>query len=184
MAHDQLWAPWRMDYIRQVASQDAADADTGSCFLCEAVQVPAQDAEAMRQRLVLLSDDRGMILLNRFPYTNGHLLIAPRQHVGDLTDLSAQQRHDLMDLTVLGQRLLQAACNPQGMNVGVNLGRCAGAGLPGHVHVHIVPRWSGDTNFMQTLGQVRVIPEALEVSYAQLRSVMGGVQGSKFKVQD
>jgi len=158
MTRNNLWAPWRIAYI-QGLSPEEKPTET-DCFLCEAA---ASDTDTDRQdRLVLLHDDRGMLLLNRYPYTNGHLLIAPPQHVGDLSDLSAAQRHGLMDLADLATRLLRRAMNPQGFNIGINLGRCAGAGLPGHVHMHVVPRWSGDINYMDTLGGIRVIPQALE----------------------
>lgn len=169
MQPDNLWAPWRMAYIKQMdpltGEHLSGSPSAGSCFLCEAAEVAVPGDEA-RQRLVLLRDDRGMILLNKFPYTNGHLLVAPGQHVADLTDLSPGDRGGLMELVVVAERLLRSAINPQGLNIGVNLGRCAGAGLPGHLHVHVVPRWGGDTNFMQTVGNVRVIPQALEESYS------------------
>ena len=175
MQHENLWAPWRMAYIQQFdgsgsAAQEPQPRDS-SCFLCQAGKAGAGSGPA-QQPFVLLCDNRGMILLNLYPYTNGHLLVAPKDHQADLTDLSAAQRADLMELTVVAERLLQAAVNPQGINVGVNLGRCAGAGLPGHLHVHVVPRWNGDTNFMQTVGRVRVIPEALEASFDRLREVL------------
>lgn len=111
-------------------------------------------------------------MLNRYPYTNGHLLAAPHEHIGDISDLSPAQRSGLMELSELGGRLLRTAMQPQGLNIGMNLGRCAGAGLPGHAHMHIVPRWNGDVNFMQTIGQVRVIPQALEASYQMLKEAM------------
>jgi ATP adenylyltransferase len=167
MPSNNLWAPWRIDYIQKLQT----GADAAGCFLCQAATVAAGSDEA-RQRLVLVRDDRGMILLNRFPYTNGHLLVAVHEHVGDLSDLSAQQRQGLMDLTCLGERLLKTAMNPQGINVGINLGRCAGAGVPGHLHVHLVPRWNGDTNFMQIVGEVRVIPQALEHSFEHFASTL------------
>ena len=110
-----------------------------------------------------------MIILNRYPYTSGHLLVAPNDHVGDLTDVSTQQRSDLMELTAIAEQTLKLAYNPQGINVGMNLGRCAGAGLPGHLHVHLVPRWNGDTNFMSVVGSVRIMPQALEDSFDALR---------------
>lgn len=154
-------------------SKRASGADEAGrpCFLCEAAKTTPPSEQA-RQRLVLLRDSRGIILLNLYPYTNGHLLIAPNEHVADLVDLSPAQRGNLMELTALGQEVLRTAINPQGFNVGINLGRCAGAGLPGHLHVHIVPRWNGDTNFMQTVGRIRVIPDALENSYARLSEAM------------
>lgn len=160
-----LWAPWRMAYIRSLAPGTQPE-ESGRCFLCaaaEATVTPGSDAA--RERLVLHRDDFGVILLNRFPYTNGHLLIAPLEHIAELSDLTREQRGGLMELTDHACRILRAAVNPQGMNVGVNLGRCAGAGLPGHVHVHVVPRWNGDTNFMAVVGDVRVVPEALDKSY-------------------
>lgn len=176
MADEHLFAPWRMDYIRQLEAEDAATKnDGGGCFLCEAAAIDTAAGDALpllAQRLVLLSDERGMIILNRYPYTSGHLLIAPRGHVGGLTDLSPAQRAGLMELTVLGQQAIEAAYNPQGLNVGMNIGRCAGAGLPGHLHIHVVPRWAGDTNFMSVVGAVRVLPQALEQSHARLREAM------------
>ena len=181
MTHTNLWAPWRMAYIDALvgeAGHDAHDAPgEAGCFLCEAAQAMSRDdavgGDAAGQRLVLMHDARGLVMLNRYPYTNGHLLVAPREHVACLSDLSPQGRADLMELTELADRLLRAAMNPQGMNIGMNLGRCAGAGLPGHLHVHLVPRWNGDTNFMQTVGGVRVIPQALEESFGMLREVLG-----------
>ncbi|MEX0775279.1 MAG: HIT domain-containing protein [Phycisphaeraceae bacterium] len=186
---ENLWAPWRMAYIKQL-DQPAGPHEAGAaraappCFLCQAAkaQLPlpsegegrgeggrSPDAQRM---LVLQSDARGVILLNRYPYTSGHLLIAPAQHVAELADLTPTQRADLMELTTQADGLLRLATNPQGINIGLNLGRCAGAGLPGHLHVHVVPRWNGDTNFLQTVGQVRVIPEALEATYELLTQTL------------
>ena len=139
--------------------------------MCEAAKVPFPGEQA-RNRLVLAREDQGLIMLNLYPYTNGHLLVAPAEHVADLTDLSAQGRGGLMELTALAERLLRTAINPQGINIGINLGRCAGAGLPGHLHVHLVPRWSGDTNFMHTVGHVRVIPESIQASYERLAGAL------------
>lgn len=167
-----LWAPWRMEYIRQLTSDKGkSDSSSSACFLCDACAYSVETAEG-RQRLVLLNDDRGVILLNRYPYTNGHVLVACSEHVGDLTDLSPQQRAGIIELAALAEQTIRTAVNPQGINIGINLGQCAGAGLPGHLHVHVVPRWSGDTNFMQTVGQVRVIPDALEQSYEQLAEAL------------
>ncbi|MCC7407558.1 MAG: HIT domain-containing protein [Phycisphaeraceae bacterium] len=179
MNHGQenLWAPWRMEYVRQLGPHD--DKQGGGCFLCEALAaVEAKEGEraaAMRGHLTLLADARGGIVLNKFPYTTGHLLIAPRQHVADLTDLDPRQRAELMELVVLAEQLVRTAYNPQGLNIGVNIGRCAGAGLPGHIHLHVVPRWSGDSNFMQTIGHVRVIPQALEQSYELLAGTLAAM---------
>lgn len=195
---DQLWAPWRMEYLRQLGdapgtlpgtppaqatSKDkpataAASPATPACFLCEAAQVSrasGRDAD----RLVLLHDERGMILLNKFPYTNGHLLIAPPTHTPDLADLTPTQRAGLIELTVVAEEILRASINPQGFNVGINLGRCAGAGVPGHIHIHVVPRWAGDVNFMSTVGGVRVIPEAITESYRFLVMTLDKLRSAK-----
>lgn len=169
MSHQNLWAPWRLDYLRSLdpAAKRLPASDPPRCFLCDAAAAEAGTPEA-RDRLVLLHDARGVILLNRYPYTNGHLLVAPVEHIGDLTDLDSAQRNGLFDLVALAEELLKTAINPQGINVGINIGRAAGAGVPGHLHAHVVPRWAGDVNFMETVGQVRVIPQALERSYEHL----------------
>jgi ATP adenylyltransferase len=158
-----------LDYLKQLGSKPQQG--ELSCFLCDAASVTTGSDEAAR-RLVLLRDERGVLLLNRYPYTNGHLLVSVADHLGDLTDLSPQQRAGLMELTVVGEQVLRAAINPQGINIGMNIGRCAGAGIPGHLHMHVVPRWGGDVNFMDTVGGVRVIPQALEESYAHLSEVL------------
>ncbi len=173
---DNLWAPWRMQYLKQLDpvegfKQQGAAPGTPACFLCDAATFPA-DSDDARRRLVLLNDERGLIILNRYPYTNGHLLVTPHQHLGDLTDLTAAQRTDFIELTALAEQIVRLAYNPQGMNMGINIGRCAGAGLPGHLHMHILPRWGGDTNFITTIGEVRVIPQALEESFELLREAM------------
>lgn len=166
-----------MEYLKQFADAEKSgkpldeQSDERGCFLCGAATVETGSDDA-RERLVLLRDERGVILLNRYPYTNGHLMVCLADHLAGLNDLSAQQRADLMELTTIGDTLLRTAVNAQGTNIGMNLGRCAGAGVPGHLHMHIVPRWSGDTNFMQAVGGVRVIPEALEESYEHLSATL------------
>lgn len=157
-----------MDYIKGL---DPAAASPAGCFLCDSATLSPSTADATRQ-LVLLCDERGILMLNRFPYTNGHLLAAPREHLADLTDLSPPQRAGLFELVTLGEQLLRNALNPQGINIGINLGRCAGAGLPGHLHAHIVPRWNGDVNFMHVVGGVRIQPQSLEESYAHLAATL------------
>jgi len=111
-----------------------------------------------------------MCILNRFPYTGGHVLIAPYEHIPDLAGLPIATMTELMEMTRDIQLVTQHAINPQGFNIGMNLGRCSGAGLPGHLHIHVVPRWDGDTNFMSSLGNVRVIPEFLEKTYDRFRT--------------
>lgn len=123
--------------------------------------------------MILLTDDRGSLMMNRYPYSNGHLLVSPKKHVADISDLSSVERAGLMELADLGNRLLRKAMHCQGVNMGMNLGRCAGAGVPGHCHMHLVPRWNGDTNFMQACAGARVIPQALEESYEMLLDALG-----------
>ncbi|MFA9477711.1 HIT domain-containing protein [Phycisphaerales bacterium AB-hyl4] len=172
MRNENLWAPWRIDYIRGLS--DAKDADPAAdadCFLCDAA-ADGHDTAALADRLILLRDERGLLMLNRYPYTNGHLLIAPLDHVPELSDMTADQRTGLMELTELATRLLKTVLNPQGVNLGMNLGRCAGAGVPGHAHMHVVPRWNGDVNFMNAVAGVRVIPQDLASAYDDLKTAL------------
>jgi ATP adenylyltransferase len=154
-----LWAPWRIGYITSV------DKKAEGCFLCHDAEPSAQDDE----NLVLWRTERCVAVLNRYPYNNGHLLVAPRRHVGTLDDLEGAEMTELMRLTRDAQRALTLSIQPQGFNVGINFGRCAGAGLPGHLHVHIVPRWNGDTNFVSVCSETKVISQSLEACLAQLR---------------
>ena len=185
MTDDNLWAPWRLSYLKDLVEQEKqGKAPQTGCFLCDAVGLPAFSPSAgdtagdadvrskARSLLVLMKDDRGVLMLNRYPYTNGHLMVAGA-HKAQLSDFTAEERAGLMELTALGEQLLQTAVNCQGINVGINLGKAAGAGVPGHMHIHLVPRWAGDVNFMTTVGQVRVIPQALEESYDHLSDVLG-----------
>ena len=154
-----LWAPWRMKYINGLSNPH-------ECFFCRYIKTPAADAD----NLVLWRSELVLACLNRFPYTNGHLLIAPNAHKSELAELSEAEMLELMQMLAKGQRALGRALNPQGFNVGINLGRCAGAGLPGHLHFHIVPRWEGDTNFMAITGETRVIPQDLSESYQVIKA--------------
>jgi len=172
MTRQNLWAPWRISYVKTLTDQPAeGEAGSPGCFLCDAADAAGSTSDQSADHR-LLCDERGLMMLNRYPYTNGHLLVAPPEHVADLSDLAAQRQAGLMELIDLANRLLQTALNPQGMNIGLNIGRCAGAGLPGHVHFHVVPRWHGDVNFMNVVGGVRVIPQALEESYRILRDTL------------
>ncbi|MBC7785400.1 MAG: HIT domain-containing protein [Burkholderiales bacterium] len=159
-----LHAPWRMDYIR---SLENADQSQGGCFLCQAIASLAVP-EQRRARLVLWDTPHSVVVMNKFPYTNGHVLVAPRSHVGAIEDLAVDQLTDLQSQTVAVVKLLKKVMAPQGFNIGINQGRCAGAGLPGHLHQHIVPRWGGDVNFMSVVGNIRVQPQAMELLYAEL----------------
>ena len=154
----RLWAPWRMEFIR-------APKESG-CFLCRIAAGPEHDAA----NHVVGRRGTALLLLNRFPYNGGHLMAAPRRHVATLAELAADEMKDLMELVCRGQRLLAGVMRPEGFNVGINEGAAAGAGLKDHLHVHVVPRWEGDTNFMPVLGGARVVPEALAETCAALRA--------------
>lgn len=150
-----------MEYIRSLEKPDG-----NVCFICAAAAA-SNDAER-RQRLVLWTTEHSIVLINRYPYTNGHLLIAPKEHKAELEQLSHPELLDLQLQTTEAIKLLKQAISPQGFNIGINLGRCAGAGLPGHVHQHAVPRWAGDTNFMSVVGEIRVVPQAISQLYDEL----------------
>ncbi len=152
----QLWAPWRLEYIQ------SADAQEG-CFLCAAVDA-TDDAEA----LVVHRGERALVVANKFPYSSGHLLVAPHRHGVEFDDLADDEIVEVHRLGAAAIRALRAAMNPDGFNLGWNLGRVAGAGLVDHVHLHVVPRWSGDTNFMPVLADVKVMPEHLQTTREKL----------------
>jgi ATP adenylyltransferase len=164
MSERPLNAPWRMDYIRSL--EKSSDSE---CFLCAAAAATT-DTEK-RDRLVLWSSQHCVVLINRYPYTNGHLLIAPKAHIAELEQLPEDVANDLTKQSTRGLMLLKRAISPQGFNLGINLGRCAGAGLPGHIHQHVVPRWGGDTNFMSVVGEVRVVPQAMSQLYDELLAI-------------
>ena len=168
MSTPALFAPWRMDYIRSLGGKTGSDGkgSDGSCFLCEAA---AADGDAVRRdRHVLWQTEQTVVLLNRYPYANGHLLVAPRRHLADLEELTPAELADVGAQTVEVVRLLKSTVSAQGFNVGINLGRIAGAGVPGHLHQHVVPRWGGDTNFMHVVGEVSVVPEATSRLWTEL----------------
>ena len=142
-----LLTPWRYSYI------STSEPDEG-CFFCAAVADPGDP-----ERLVAFTGRHHMVILNRYPYTNGHLMVAPLEHHGDPEEASAEAASELWSLVLRCKRVLAEAYSPHGFNLGINLGGAAGAGVPGHYHFHIVPRWNGDTNFMTVLGQTRLIPE-------------------------
>ena len=163
---DKLFAPWRMEYIGGV--DDTRD----ECFLCAAAAAEPGSDEA-RRRLMVARSEASVAVLNRFPYNNGHLLVAPADHVANLSDLDDAGLADLMKLAIRMQGLLEEVVHPHGFNMGLNIGRVAGAGLPGHLHFHIVPRWDGDTNFMPVLADEKVIPQHLEDLYEKLTAAGG-----------
>jgi ATP adenylyltransferase len=144
----QLWAPWRLDYIQQAHEQPG-------CVFCRAA---AGDDEEL---LVVRRGERGLVLLNKFPYASGHLMVAPLRHVGEYGELTAEEAAEIHALTVGALAALRAAMAPHGFNVGWNLGQVAGGSIAAHLHQHVVPRWGGDTNFMPVLADVKVMPEHL-----------------------
>ena len=150
---DRLWAPWRLAYV----TTPKAPTEAELCFLC---QGQAEDRD--RENLIVSRHERSVVVLNRFPYNNGHLLIAPKAHKSSPAELTPEEHLELQQLIVAYIARLDALMKPQGWNVGLNLGRVAGAGLPGHLHWHLVPRWNGDTNFMPVLTDTRVIVQSLE----------------------
>lgn len=160
--HDQgtpaLWAPWRMKYL------EGTRAPEPGCFFCSAVA----DPEADRRTYTLIRGRRAFVILNKYPYTNGHLMVAPQGHLGKLEEMDDQTLLELMQLTRDCQVILSEVMRPDGFNIGINVGRAAGAGVPGHLHIHIVPRWAGDANFMTAVAGMRIIPESLEDTHAKL----------------
>lgn len=153
---ERLWAPWRMEYI-------SGSSGDGGCIFCD--YPTCSDPAAS---LILRKDPRTFVIMNRYPYTNGHLMTAPLRHVNRLEQLTPDEMLELMQNTARCTSALTTAIGAQQFNVGINLGKAAGAGIAGHLHIHIVPRWEGDTNFMTVLGDVRVIPESLEATYLKL----------------
>jgi ATP adenylyltransferase len=157
---DKLWAPWRLSYITTPKDKPTTGDE---CFICRAVA--ATTPEEARANLAVYRTDLSVVMLNLYPYNNGHLLVSPRAHKGRLDELTTDE---LLDIQLTIRKLtgaIEKRMKPDGFNVGVNLGRAAGAGVPGHLHWHIVPRWFGDSNFMTTVGDVRVLSQALEALY-------------------
>jgi len=155
---DYLWSPWRYRYVSQVGKSDR-------CILCEkAAAEPSQD----REQLVLLRGQFNFILLNLFPYTTGHAMVAPYAHVANLDELEHRTLAEMMELVQKLQVALRACYNPEGYNLGMNLGKCAGAGVADHLHLHFLPRWTGDSNFMTVISETRVQPEDLLTTYDRL----------------
>lgn len=157
---ERIWSPWRMAYI-QAAKEQGED---GGCIFCD---LPAEGDDV--RTMILARGELAFVIVNSFPYNPGHLMVAPFRHVGAFTSLEAAELADVDALVARSIRALEQEMEPHGYNLGMNLGRVAGAGIPDHVHWHLVPRWNGDTNFMPVVGQARVLPELLEETYARLR---------------
>jgi diadenosine tetraphosphate (Ap4A) HIT family hydrolase len=157
----RLWAGWRSDLVNAPAREEEEGPD--GCVLCRVLASPEQDD-------VLRRGERVAAVLNAFPYTSGHLMVLPTRHVGELEALSPEEAGELWSVVGEAVVALKSAYRPHGVNVGANLGKAAGAGVPGHLHVHVLPRWDGDTNFMTAVAEVRVLPEALPVTGERLRA--------------
>jgi ATP adenylyltransferase len=152
---DRIYAPWRSKYFTMER--------TGGCLFCE-----IQDESGEGEALILKRGRHWFVILNLFPYTNGHIMIVANRHIERLSDIMAEEGEELIELLSLSERAIREAYNPEGMNVGVNLGASAGAGVVGHLHFHLCPRWTGDTNFMTSLAETRVVSESLEESRKKL----------------
>lgn len=158
---ERLWAPWRFTYLELATSEK--NSETGCIF----VDLPAQSND--RDNLILYRGRTAFVMLNAFPYTNGHLMIAPYRHTADMSELTDEELLEINKLVASALTWITSAYHPDGFNIGVNLGCAAGAGIPTHIHWHVVPRWDGDTNFMTTVGEVRVMPQSLHESYDKLK---------------
>jgi ATP adenylyltransferase len=155
---DRLYSPWRLSYVTN------ADQPASGCVFCDAADA------SLQADLVVARGATSFVILNLYPYNSGHLMVVPNRHVASLTGLDRDELSELMHLVQHSERALTQVYAPHGLNVGINLGKAAGAGMADHLHVHVVPRWTGDTNFMSTVGDVRVLPEEVPVSAARLRA--------------
>jgi ATP adenylyltransferase len=152
-----IWSPWRMEYIQSEKKKD-------ECVFCR--EIGREDGPL---NLVIFRGQYAFVILNRYPYTSGHLMVVPYAHLASLEMLDPQTRAEIMELTSKALQVLAREYQPQGFNLGMNIGEAAGAGIIDHVHLHVVPRWNGDTNFMSSLGRTRVLPETLEDTYSRIR---------------
>ena len=157
---ERLWSPWRLDYVT-----GATDTSGNDCVFCVAPGLPASES------LVVARADACFVVLNLYPYNNGHLLVVPTRHISSLAETTPEELAELMVLTRRAEIALTEAYRPHGMNIGINVGRPAGAGVPGHLHIHVVPRWEGDTNFMTVIGETRVVPEELPRTLTRLTPI-------------
>lgn len=157
-----LWAPWRIKYIESPKAE--------ACIFC----VEGMEAKD-RENLVVYRGSKSFVMMNKYPYNTGHLMVAPYRHVRDSLELTEEEMLDLMKSVNLSIRILREALKPEGFNIGINMGRVAGAGIEDHLHIHVVPRWAGDTNFMPVVAHVKVMPELLESTYDKLRGALSKV---------
>jgi ATP adenylyltransferase len=160
---DRLWTPWRYRYV---SSAKPAGAD-GGCIFCE-MAASSDD----RGNYILLRAERNFAMLNLYPYNSGHLMIAPYEHLATLAGAPQETLHEMMRLTARAEKALRQVYRPDGLNIGMNLGESAGAGVAGHIHMHVLPRWTGDGSFMTTVAETRVLPETLETTYERLKAAL------------
>lgn len=154
-----IFAPWRIEYIRSPKHD--------GCIFCD---FPKENRD--KERLILYRGEKAFVIMNNYPYNPGHVMIAPYRHIGNLEDLSDEELLEIMKLAQLMVKAIKKAMKPEGFNMGFNIGRVAGAGIEGHIHMHIVPRWNGDTNFMPVLANTKVIPQAIKDSYGELKKAL------------
>jgi ATP adenylyltransferase len=177
MSFENLWAGWRSAYVNSVSGPESeapevrspatgATDEEGTCVFCRIIASDAPD----ETRNIVFESELSLAMLNAFPYASGHLLTMPRRHVSELAGLTADESDDLWRVTMMGARAIETAYGAEGMNIGANLGRAAGAGIPRHLHLHALPRWVGDTNFMTSVASIRVMPESLPDSYSKLKA--------------
>jgi ATP adenylyltransferase len=158
---DHLWSPWRYTYVSSAAPD-------GECLFC---RIASESDD--RKNYVVLRAERTFALLNRYPYTSGHLMIAPYAHVATLEDADPRDLEEVIRLGQRAEKALRAIYSPSGFNLGFNIGQCAGAGVAGHIHMHVLPRWTGDASFMTTVGETRVLPEDLETTFEKVSRALG-----------
>jgi ATP adenylyltransferase len=158
---NHIWSPWRMEYVESNKEE--------GCVFCS-----AQKMEDGAENLIAFRGERAYVILNRYPYTSGHLMIVPFDHQPNLEELDPRTRSEMMELTTRCMTVLRRIYHPEAFNMGANIGEAAGAGIKQHVHVHVVPRWAGDTNFMTTIGASRVLPESLEKTHERVKSAFLG----------
>lgn len=159
---DKLWAPWRINYVS--SARKSSRKKNEKCLFCRLLK-----ARSDRKNLIVTRTDLSFSILNAYPYNNGHVMVAPLRHVADISDLKEQEALDLFNLLLESKAILAKVLKPQGYNVGINLGKISGAGVDKHLHIHIVPRWLGDTNFMPTVASAKVISQSLEELYKKLK---------------
>jgi ATP adenylyltransferase len=158
-----IWAPWRMKYIEESSKHKGHNIKEKDCFICQGLKGNRV------KNLILYANSNALVMLNRFPYNNGHLMVAPNRHVGEIEELTTAESDAVFELVQKSVKILKKLMKPDGFNIGANLGRYAGAGLPGHFHIHIVPRWMGDINYLPLLAHTKVISESLQVTYRKLK---------------